>query len=317
MNRKQNFSYFLFALLLFSCLHAFQEESNQRYENENCSLDTSLVMTNSSSLDLQEEAAIQCKDPLCYNFSLNLDLLYWRSYQASTCCASQPDNKWNVGYRIGVESFLANHLNIQAFWTHFQSQTESEAKTNSSRLHYDAIDIACANCYCINSCFSLEPSLGLRYAKIRQYVQFYGVDEQVSSLGNSLVSTDYMQKVDFNGFGPRFNLEGSRHYGCGFSFIASIGASVLYGHFNTKESRIETFYNPEEIFSCQDNCQNSTCLGAVDATLGAQWEKCFCDKFLFSLKLAWEHHNYLRFLRTCSNEDLSFDGISLSAQVFF
>lgn len=267
--------------------------------------------------DCDEELVTDNESACCRNYSVNADFLYWRVYQDGLNCGSRRDNdRWNAGYRLGIGS-ESTCYNLRAFWTHFETPSECHNRRHSSKLHYDTLDFLIGNSYCVNSCLSLEPSFGLRFAEIRQHVRFHDISEQLCSSGDSFVTTDFKEKDKFYGVGPEFNLGGNLDIGCRLNLFAEIGASVLYGHFKNREQRRESFDNPEDVCECRSHCHKNVCLGVVDATIGIEWNTCICKNTDLLVRLAWEHHRYLRFQQANNNGDLSFDGMSLSARVSF
>lgn len=272
----------------------------------------------------EDAAAAVCETacesaPCCYNVTVRADLLYWRTFQDDICSCHSSDlgKRWHWGYRAGLEYDFCSCWSVEAYWTHFQALPKHHQENNFCKIHYDTLDVLVGNEFGLSECFFLKPAIGLRYAHIKQHVRRHEVSEQVCSLGNSLVTFDADQTENFRGCGPECNVEGAWNIGCGFSLYASGGASILYGRFETKENQSETFQDPDEVCTCQDHCKKLVCLGVVDAELGIKMDKCFCDRYFLSLKLAWEHHRYLRFNKALDNGDLSFDGVSLSARLSF
>lgn len=263
-----------------------------------------------------------CSDEICspnFNCYANGDLLYWRTFQdnSSCSCGLKNQNKWDLGYRLGLEFDSPCCWNIETTWTHFQTKSSHHHERNNSKIHYECLDILFGHHYRINSCLSLKLAVGLRGAMIEHHLRGHDANEQICSLGNTLIVTDIDVKEKFQGVGPQFHVNAHWGFGCGFSLFANLGFSVLYGNFKIKGHRIETFIDPSEECTCNENCRSNICEGAADAAIGIQWEKNVCRDLLLSLKLAWEHHRYFRFHRASNNGDLSFDGLSFSAQISF
>ena len=106
---------------------------------------------------------------------------------------------------------------------------------------------------------SLQPHLGLRYAKVGNHFSTSFKGGSWSSRLNPSQDSSFSEVTfdrAFFGVGPSAGLKGSFHLGCGFEAFADEKASLVYGHFSTSQKETvfpEGFRNEKTVIV---DCRN-------------------------------------------------------------
>ncbi len=278
-----------------------------------------------------------CQPACCNSWFVSADFLYWRTFESgldicTPCVVSDFINAdgvlvsqfcgrgqdlhfgWDPGFRIGIGYDLpCSDWDLSVYWTHFYSKAQNNTHANEIHLNvnYNVIDLVARYECDLNNCFSLNPLLGLRGAKIHQNLHMASdpnatCDSEVSNFTNINNS-----KQKFFGVGPLLGLEAEWNMGCNFSFYTDIAISWLYGNFDVNFAGSNEF--PGAI-SRYNVCKHLNAnLAVTDAGLGIRWQTCFCTNRILMLELGLEHHRYFDYNRFGCSGDLSFDGVNFSA----
>lgn len=268
--------------------------------------------------------------PPCDAWIISADLLYWRALQNGLECGCGPEikDRWNLGYRIGLEyDFACTDWDIGAYWTHFQN---SHHQGNNDRDHarwkikYDTIDLVFGREFFNNSCVFFTPFIGLRGAFIDEKLQAHfgecGCDHKNfcdSFDSNESTSTDQNHKEKFWGVGPLIGINAGWRLGCGFSLYGSLGVGFLYGHFKINVHDFQSIPDPTDDGNCCIQRSIHACQAIADASVGIQWEHCFCNNIEAILALGLEHHRYFNHNQIGGYGDLCLDGAVFSAGIKF
>lgn len=213
------------------------------------------------------------------------------------------------------------------------------------KLRLNLLDLEIGREFCVNSCLTLRPFVGVRGASINEK---YDLEyEAIPFLAGTTTSTsyhdDFRLKNDFEGAGVRGGLDTNYDLGCGVSIYGGVAASLLYGEteIKTKEfttTAIQTLATGATVTNVVEHEQRDRDCGVravTDAEIGFRWQHCCCDKIIV-MQFGWEHHfffnqnqfekftDYAGFDNFATNRypqdihgDLSIQGLVLSARVHF
>lgn len=264
-----------------------------------------------------------------------VDFLYLRAYESgldvcTPCHASDttlsdgriislfegkgkdPRFEWNPGFRITGGYQISNHWVFAAFWTHFNSKTQSSKEGLHKlrwKINLDILDLI-ADYQCrLNDHFTLRPYFGLRGAKIFQKLDG-GMfpDPTIFALGANRLRSGGKNKQEFWGGGPLFGLEADFNLGCGFGLYLNGSISWLYGHSDVKH--VDSFATTDVIDFSRIKKEYDEILTSGDVAFGFFWQRNVLENKTFFITLGFEHHQFFDYNRI-SNGDLSFDGIEL------
>jgi hypothetical protein len=230
-----------------------------------------------------------------------------------------PKFKWNAGYRIAAGyQFACSDLEIDAFWTHFQS-TGSRCvsgerdllNSGKYRVKLDQFDVVMAYNVCLASSLTFKPFFGVRGTRIRQSVRAEVTTDILFAPDTLATGTrTWNDKQRFTGIGPVLGFQGDWNIGKGFGIYGSAAGSVLYGFDKIRFENSEVFSAPisDAVFTeGKKNLHRYNC--NMDLAVGLRWQTCIMDKFQLTMKLGFEHHQYFNtsYLGP-SRDDLCFDG---------
>lgn len=178
------------------------------------------------------------------------------------------------------------------------------------KLRLNLIDLEIARDYCVNSCLTLRPHIGVRGASINER---YEIEYEVfgstfvppfsiipstppplrQQAGPALVIDKLHLSNDFEGAGIRGGLETTYDLGCGLSLYGGVAASLLYGEteIKTKERLLNGPDLSSDVFEMIQKDRECGCRAITDAELGIKWTFCCYNRIIVS-KLGWEHHFY-------------------------
>lgn len=272
----------------------------------------------SNSHDSCEPACCEC----CDNWLFNADLLYWRGMQNGQECACGPDikNRWNLGYRIGLENdAFFDCWDVAVYWTNLHShshQRDNDDDHASWKLNYDTVDILFGHQFNTDCCFTYTPFVGLRGAwideRLRAHFADCDCDDDVASGG----VTDQLHKERFWGVGPEIGIKADWDIGSGFSVYGGLGVGILYGNFKINVHDVDTIPDATDSGNFCVHRNFNTCQVIADISIGVQWKFCVCDKVAV-VRLGLEHHRYFNQNQIGGYGDLCLDGVSLSAGINF
>lgn len=213
------------------------------------------------------------------------------------------------------------------------------------KLRLNLLDLEIGREYCVNSCLSLRPFVGVRGASINEKYNIEYATPLISRIGASTSDRDRVHlKNDFEGAGVRGGLDTDFDLGCGLSIYGGVAASLLYGETEIKSKEIlvssvtPVIPNPVTIVSCFEQHQKDHecgCRAITDAEIGIRWQKMCCNKMVV-FQLGWEHHfffNQNQFEKFTNyngsnnfgtdrypenvHGDLSVQGLVISTRIFF
>ncbi len=201
------------------------------------------------------------------------------------------------------------------------------------------IDLEIGRAFCVNSCLSLRPYIGIRGAVIDQKYEI-SYDAVNLTTTTPSVADDITLKSDFKGAGIRIGLDTEYNLGCGVSLYGDLAGSLLWGEseIKTHEEYTEDVNSPTTSdFISQHQKDHKDCgsRAITDAALGVRWQQTCCNKVI-TLELGWEHHfffnnsNFEKFTNFASggndatnrypqdiHGDLSIQGFVFSAKLEF
>lgn len=97
------------------------------------------------------------------------------------------------------------------------------------------------------------------------------------------------------GIGPRFGSDFTYDLGCGLGIVASANWGILVGEIRHRTS---AFYSTDD---CSDFCNFSirnkercVVFPEFDASLGAKYDVCLCNRWNFGFEIGWEFRTYLQ-----------------------
>lgn len=254
------------------------------------------------------------------------------------------DPKWDVGFRIGLGYNTAcDGWDVVAYWTRFKTHTNKRvlhptdiltdtfapawgsaldiADATRARWHLDLniADVELGREFCVSSCVTLRPFVGVRGAWVHQR---YDIVSLIGDLDVQVVRL----KSNFDGAGLRGGFDTEWKLGmCGFSIYGQAAASVIYGEYHVDFDQVvaQTIIRQRDRFCA--------CRAITDGALGLRWKQFFsCDTIALTLQLGYEHHmffNQNRFENSIvatgrrnpqiSRGDLCTQGVTLSAKVDF
>lgn len=241
-----------------------------------------------------------------------------------------PHHRWDVGVRVGLGyHFACECYDAAVYWTHFDTDAHGhwgdcsdfnrwftpawsgvdthgllggnrDNGTNPVshasahwKLRLNLLDAEIGRSFCVNSCLSLRPYVGVRGAFIDQnYKLEYVSSRDVSGQEVCSPTDEFHLKSDFEGAGIRIGMDTDYNLGCGVSLFGDLAASLLWGETEVKTKEKYTFGvfpgSTDVIFMSQKD-RDCGSRAITDASLGLRWQQCCCNKVI-TLEFAWEHH---------------------------
>jgi hypothetical protein len=164
------------------------------------------------------------------------------------------------------------------------------------KLRLNLLDLEIGREFCVNSCLTLRPFIGVRGASINDK---YNIRYETRSVSTSLTDlvvgpVDRVQlKNNFEGAGVRGGLDTEYDLGCGMSIYGGVAASLLYGEteIRTKERLTvgATGLPTSNVVYHEQKDNDCGARAITDAEIGLRWKHCCCDKVIV-MKFGWEHH---------------------------
>lgn len=207
------------------------------------------------------------------------------------------------------------------------------------KLRLNLIDLEFGREYCVNTCLSLRPFVGVRGASINEK---YKLKYDATTLIGSTEVNGPFDRVhltnDYEGAGVRGGLDTAFDIGCGLSLYGGVAASLLYGETEVKSREhlcVASASNISNEVEVRQKDKNCGCRAITDAEIGLRWQKMCCDKMVV-FQIGWEHHFFFsqnqfekftnfngtdNFATDRNPEvvrgDLSVQGLVVSGKVFF
>lgn len=231
-----------------------------------------------------------------------------------------PEIEWGPGFRLGIGYTFSckDYWDLMALWTHFGTEQSGSKSVNSdpligpfiqpwwgvtllggfsdhASLHWDltynTYDLDLGRNYFVAKTFSVHPFVGVRGATINQE---YHAKYHAIFLNPAHAPMDTALKIDTDFWGVGAHIGTRLQWRCtpSFSFLGNIGGSLLYGDFDIKEK-----YDGLVNFQQSSNATTPVTLtehlttGAfnLEALLGLQWEKFFCqNKYRLAITAGYE-----------------------------
>ncbi len=276
----------------------------------------------------------------CLEFST-----HWVHYRGSANDSLQTSAKNGEGdFFVGTWSNFVEPIYLQ-FLIPIENETVSlDIEANADlKFRLDMVDVEAG--YEINptNCFCIKPRLGIRIGAIDQTYnlcnEFFGRSQAASVFTKDSSKEKIRITNNFSGAGLLFGLDADYQIGCGFSFVGSVTAALLKGHFKIHENYYADISSRTTGDSFESNVRAKQKerlelqRAIADFELGILWTSSINDCLGFWVKLAWEQHlyfgqNQIRALAISQDAaslgiaqsnrgDLGLQGISLSAGVEF
>jgi hypothetical protein len=221
-----------------------------------------------------------------------------------------PKFKWDWGYRLGIGSDLANtNWDIRTYWTHFDSKANGD--THQWKLRYNVVDLVFLYDCKWSDCIRLTPYGGARYVEIDQKLH----TNFLSTVDTNPLTSVGRIKQDFSGVGPVLGLDADWDFNCGFSVYGNFAVAILYGSSHVRSDQTDTGITGININHLRNHVQ--TYQYAVDAAVGVRWKTQFCNDKILVLQFGLEDHRYFNHNQFSNCGDLSLDGISFGASVYY
>lgn len=169
------------------------------------------------------------------------------------------------------------------------------------KLSLNLVDLEIGRDFCVDSCLTLRPFVGVRFASINEkYKLTYDattvvIDELAAPEPGAVVAGPFDPihlKNNFEGAGVRGGLETDYDIGCGFSLYGTLAASLLYGETEIKSRQrliVASLTPATSLVEHEQKDEQCGCRAITDACIGIRWLRCCCGKTIIT-KLGWEHH---------------------------
>lgn len=241
-----------------------------------------------------------------------------------------PHHRWDVGVRVGLGyHFACECYDAAIYWTHFDTDAHGHYRKGADSNHWftpawsgvttngllggnidnganpvdfasshwklrlNLIDAEIGRSFCVNSCLSIRPYIGVRGAIIDQkYDLEYDAITTISGTDVASPIDEFQLKSDFEGAGIRIGTDVDYNLGCGVSLFGDLAASLLWGESEVKTKEAYQFGTTPGTteFTFQEQRDRDCGSRAItDASLGLRWQQSCCNK-LITLEFAWEHH---------------------------
>lgn len=265
-------------------------------------------------------------------------------------------DKWEPGFRVGLGYDLpCDGWDVVAYYTNLYSKSHSHTFTDptsddffnptyitvdqgtefddihaSWKLNLNLLDFELGREFCVSSCVTIRPFIGVRAAWIDQSI--------TTRLFNVTDTTDDFvarsrTKTKFDGAGLRGGLDSEWKLGwCGISIYGQSAASILYGRFKNSyhEFSFESPIDPVGTVVV-DNDNYNACVAIADAAIGLRWKEYFnCDTIALTLQVGYETHFFwdqAQFIRPTARDgfarterfahDLNTNGVTFAAKLAF
>lgn len=216
------------------------------------------------------------------------------------------------------------------------------------RVNLNVVDIELGRGFMTSKWLELRPFVGVRgaWTNERYKIHYYDLAHTTGAPVDEIlfISDDYVSmKNKWWGVGPRAGLNTRWGLGWGFSLYGDAAISLLYGKFKVRHSESAsgtlTTALDEVVSFSEDNVINykdswNTGRAVTDLALGLMWEHDFKNNWGLGMNVGWEQHLYFnanQFWKVSrpggpdgstqvfahERGDLSFQGVSLGANIYF
>lgn len=256
------------------------------------------------------------------------------------------DFGWDIGLKVGLGYKLSQHddWDIYTRYTWFETEdSDSSYKYPPSSLvsltwfgqvyaerakshidvNYNNIDLELGRSYFQSSQLSLRPHFDIKSTWIDSNRDVVYTSSPLSSDDPTLVGFDFKTKEDihFWGLGPRVGLDTKWYLGYGFNLFAEGAASVLYGHFKTKQ---RDFFPPHTVASLDPTGKAFSMkhefhrfIPFAQLHFGLAWGTYVnSDKQHLGFKLGYEVQYYWRYNQAHQPEDTTTFGVFVLPNIF-
>ncbi len=201
----------------------------------------------------------------------------WELYANYTYYRSCPDNKVHD----------PETSDLISFWQLIDFEDPLDHACGKWDFCFNNVDLLVSNEFCVNNCFTLRPSFGLKGSWIDQDFDVFFVN---------FVGDAYKMhhKQCFWGVGPKFGLTAAASLWDCFSVYGNMGTSLLWSDFENKRNDFVIPFSDgsEELEKIKTLCVKD-CMYHVqpvlETSLGIRWytDIC-CGDYGFWVKVAWE-----------------------------
>lgn len=178
--------------------------------------------------------------------------------------------------------------------------------------------------YFFSKRFSMRPYMGIKAAWIDMdyHICYTNVIATSFVIGPfSLGTVDITNESDYWGVGPQLGINGNLYIGWGFSLYGLGSAALLYGQYDTSYRQKDTGQGNDLKFFENNYFRQRAMFQFV---LGAEWAKCFSERYLLSFHVGWEGQYWLNQLefRYLNGDfkptgDLTYTGLDVGARFDF
>lgn len=257
-----------------------------------------------------------------------------------------PKFKYSNGYRLCADCLINDCWTIGTSFVHLPSQSSASASNDpallatnfipfnvnlypiftafsqsgiflsnfdvhwSLNLYYLDTYIRRTLCFC--NCITLEPYLGARVMRMKQDINMSGNSPNAAG-GPASLTASFSEK--FYGAGLLAGINACWQLGCGFSFVAKFGSSLIYSSIHN-DFNIQAEQNgPLQIINKNKHHKAHP---SIDSFIGIQYLRAFC-KIAAEVHVGWENHLFFhtnQFSLT-TNGNLSLQGLTLGGSLIF
>lgn len=296
------------------------------------------------------------------NIALSVDALAWLASEevsaiyadvittgnnSSSWEALSFDFKWDYGFRLGVGTCFCNSLESNFYWTRFCTDASHRISQNpnaditpeffaaflsgdrpqsmkvSWEIDFNMFDLEFGKRFCISSCLSLRPFIGVKGGWIDQTIKGTYYDLTISNMSTNEMGTEDLQN-DFwaigtmGGICTNWTLKNWRCHS--FELFGDFSTATLWGTWKNTDNYINTASQTSSV-----NMKDSN-LGALmfRGFMGFEWKTNYISRCTsFSAKIGYEMQIWFNQLRLATFQlqrlhgDLTFQGVTLNCQLDF
>jgi len=151
------------------------------------------------------------------------------------------------------------------------------------------LDIGLGNTFCVDSCFSFRPHLGLKttWQKLRYRVKYENIVNATTTSQDQICFV-----TDFNGIGLRGGMESQYKLFRCLSFVGNFAFSAMYSDLNTnrQDDHIDNINSGTSpiIANTWFNREHCTLIPVTEILVGLQWDiPMMCD-YEYHIMIGWE-----------------------------
>jgi len=161
-------------------------------------------------------------------------------------------------------------------------------------FEYDAVDLMVGQHIDIGPCLDVRIAAGLRYVSLDTTVKD---DFEFVIEDEGAIKEHVNYESDYQGIGPRVEIDGMYDFGSGFGFVAGAGASILIGENDvTAAKEIHSFDGDgdlEDTFKVKgDKGDTQQVVPEIDAKLGVNYVYNMGGQSSVAIEAGWKAVNY-------------------------